>query len=418
MKISACLITKNESANIARCLESIPKTVDEIIVADTGSTDDTVLIAQSYGARIFHYKWDNNFSNAKNYALDKAAGDWIIFLDADEYFDSETQKNLPGVLKKMDSRKVDAVQCRMIHTDGFQGKVISENPSIRIFRNNQIRFSGSVHEKLLKNGKPLVCLFLTNVHLVIYHTGYALNELQHKFRRNLAYLQELERTCKLDHDTLYYLSSTYNSLGNHEKAIQYAMRALEDPRSGELPFAYKLYVFLIKGMLQLQDKYSSSDIEPYLARALELYPNHPEIHYVQAIFYKAKNQYHAAIESYSKALQCHRDFDHNTLNDFPMRLEEVYRDLGYLNNIIGNAPDAVEYYYQALKINKYNAQSLASLYSLIKDQKVEEIVFFLNSIYNREDEKDLTFLCKVLINLNEQAAGHYYSLWDAKFNNK
>ena len=101
MQISSCLIVKNEAENIARCLESIKSISDEIIVVDTGSTDNTVEIAKSYGARIYFYEWDNNFSNARNFALEKATGDWIIFLDADEYFEENTPKELKNVLKHM-----------------------------------------------------------------------------------------------------------------------------------------------------------------------------------------------------------------------------------------------------------------------------------------------------------------------------
>ena len=86
MKISACVITKNEEKNIARCINSYKDIVDEIILVDTGSTDNTVEIAKSLGAKIYYYEWQNDFSAAKNYALSMAKGDWIIFLDADEFF--------------------------------------------------------------------------------------------------------------------------------------------------------------------------------------------------------------------------------------------------------------------------------------------------------------------------------------------
>ena len=135
MKISTCLIVKNESENIGRCLDSIKNISDEIIVVDTGSTDDTVEIAKSFGARVYFYGWDNNFSNARNHALDKATGDWIIFLDADEYFGPNTQKQLRTVLERISNNKtVDAVLCKIINIDVQSGRVLSENPTIRIFR--------------------------------------------------------------------------------------------------------------------------------------------------------------------------------------------------------------------------------------------------------------------------------------------
>ena len=98
--------------------EQHKSTADEIIVVDTGSTDNTVEIAESFGAKVFFYEWDNNFSNARNHALDKATGDWLIFLDADEYFGPNTQKQLRTVLARISTNKtVDAVLCKIINID-------------------------------------------------------------------------------------------------------------------------------------------------------------------------------------------------------------------------------------------------------------------------------------------------------------
>ena len=82
--LSLCMITKNEEKNLSRCLDSIKDIVDEIIIVDTGSTDKTVEIAKSYGAHIYHYDWNNDFSKARNVSLQKATKDWILVLDADE----------------------------------------------------------------------------------------------------------------------------------------------------------------------------------------------------------------------------------------------------------------------------------------------------------------------------------------------
>jgi len=83
MKLSACIITKNEQDMIERCLKSL-NGVDEIIVVDTGSTDDTIKIAERYATVYTDYKWNDDFAEARNYALSKATGDWIISIDADE----------------------------------------------------------------------------------------------------------------------------------------------------------------------------------------------------------------------------------------------------------------------------------------------------------------------------------------------
>lgn len=82
--ISVCAIVKNEEHNIKNFIENIKDKVDEIIITDTGSTDNTLEIIKSYGIKAYYYKWDNNFSNARNYCISNATKDWILSLDADE----------------------------------------------------------------------------------------------------------------------------------------------------------------------------------------------------------------------------------------------------------------------------------------------------------------------------------------------
>ncbi len=84
ISISLCMIVKNEAKNIKRAIESVKPIVDEIIVVDTGSTDDTVEIAESLGANIYHFEWNDNFSEARNFSLKQSTKDWILILDADE----------------------------------------------------------------------------------------------------------------------------------------------------------------------------------------------------------------------------------------------------------------------------------------------------------------------------------------------
>ena len=95
MRLSQCMIVKNEERNIERALRWGKGVVWEQIVVDTGSRDRTVQIAESMGARVYHYTWTDDFSAAKNYAISKAGGEWIAFLDADETFAPGDGEKLP-----------------------------------------------------------------------------------------------------------------------------------------------------------------------------------------------------------------------------------------------------------------------------------------------------------------------------------
>jgi tetratricopeptide (TPR) repeat protein len=98
MTISLCMIVKDEAATLGRALESVQGVVDEIIVVDTGSEDETVAIAQSWGAQVSSFAWVNDFAAARNVSLSQATGDWVLVLDADEVLLPETAQ----ILRQLD----------------------------------------------------------------------------------------------------------------------------------------------------------------------------------------------------------------------------------------------------------------------------------------------------------------------------
>lgn len=98
MVLSVCLITRDEEANIVRALESVNRIADEIIVVDSGSADNTVSLAKSFGARVFVEEW-KGFAQQKNSAIAKASGDWILSLDADEEVSPELAASIKTLLK-------------------------------------------------------------------------------------------------------------------------------------------------------------------------------------------------------------------------------------------------------------------------------------------------------------------------------
>ena len=99
MYITQCIIAKNEEDNIGYCLSHLKSVADEQIVVDTGSNDRTVEVAKELGAKLFYFDWIDDFSAARNYALEKAKGDWIVFLDCDEYFTDDSIPLIKGYIK-------------------------------------------------------------------------------------------------------------------------------------------------------------------------------------------------------------------------------------------------------------------------------------------------------------------------------
>ncbi len=104
--ISLCMIVKNEEENLPQCLDSVRDVVDEIVIVDTGSTDRTIEIAESYGARVYNHPWEGSFSKARNYSLKYATCNWILILDADEELSREDAPELKELVKNSEFQMV------------------------------------------------------------------------------------------------------------------------------------------------------------------------------------------------------------------------------------------------------------------------------------------------------------------------
>ena len=151
MTLSVCLIVKDEEQVIERCLACVAAFADEIIVADSGSTDGTVDIARKFTQKVFSFKWQDDFAAARNFAIEKATGDFIMWIDADDIITEENCKKIANLLKG--EPNFDMVF--LPYAVAFDG----DTPTFvyyreRIFRRSMnFRFKGSVHEAIEPAGR-------------------------------------------------------------------------------------------------------------------------------------------------------------------------------------------------------------------------------------------------------------------------
>ena len=145
--ISLTMIVKNEAANLPRVLASAQSIADELIVVDTGSTDRTVEVARALGAKVAFFKWIDDFSAARNFAIEQATGEWILILDGDESRSSRRPAS--------SAREVEVAGCRghflrvPIKSPHGSGVGFTVFGSRRLFRNvPEIRWHHPVHEML------------------------------------------------------------------------------------------------------------------------------------------------------------------------------------------------------------------------------------------------------------------------------
>ncbi len=184
--ITLSMIVKNEERYLRDCLESVKDIVSEIVIVDTGSTDSTIKIAKNYGAKIFSFGWIKDFSAARNYALSKSTGDWILYLDADERLNENSKNEL---LRLTQNNKDLGINC-IINNIDEQTNTPKLMKYIRLFRNSKnISFSGKAHEQIEPS------LFANKYEIIdstieIIHLGYNVceEELLIKADRNLELL--------------------------------------------------------------------------------------------------------------------------------------------------------------------------------------------------------------------------------------
>jgi glycosyltransferase involved in cell wall biosynthesis len=199
--LSLCMIAKNEEKYLANCLASAQAIVDEIIVVDTGSTDRTKEIATVFGAQVFDLIWCDDFSQARNFSISKACGDWILVLDADEVVSASDSQYLREFINQQSSAasafsivtRNYTMQANTIGWIANEGQYPAEEagagwiPSekVRLFKNERrIQFQYPIHEIvdpcLRRLGIPI-----RKCDLVIHHYG-KLNEVQTR-RKNRSY---------------------------------------------------------------------------------------------------------------------------------------------------------------------------------------------------------------------------------------
>ncbi len=146
--VSLCLIAKDEEKFLGRCLESAKPAVDEMIVVDTGSKDNTKIIAREYNATVIDHAWRDNFSDARNRALEEARCDWILQLDADEVLEEGAAE---AIKTAINGNKHEALMMTIVNLTGPNEAEAQQQtfPSIRLFRNRpERRYRGAFHEQI------------------------------------------------------------------------------------------------------------------------------------------------------------------------------------------------------------------------------------------------------------------------------
>lgn len=302
LKISACYIVKDDAKNLKLSIKSLADYVDEIVVVDTGSSDDSVVVAKSFGARIFHEQWQNDFAAPRNVALEHARGDWIIFLDSDEYFSEETARNIRVVIDRAEQFHKNGLMIFRANIDVEDANnSLPPDYSLRIFKRlPKVHYFRKIHEEVRVGDKLLdeVTVVPPNI-LLLYHTGYSSSVSKDKAERNLKLL--LEELAETDEPQriYHYIADCYRGLDDFANAEKFAKLDIESGGTRRL-FGTNSYRILLNILAQNPERIG--DRTKYAARAVEEFPALPEFTAELAECFAAQDDYRKAVETMREAL--------------------------------------------------------------------------------------------------------------------
>jgi tetratricopeptide (TPR) repeat protein len=227
LTLSLCMIVKNEEEMLPGCLEPLRGVVDEMIVVDTGSTDRTVEIAESFGARVVHFPWNGSFSDARNASIEAASGDWLMYLDADEHMEATDARMLRGLLGRTWREGFYLVETN--YTGGSEAGSAVTHMALRIWRNrSQYRFSGRIHEQKTHTMPTYLPERFETTRIRVRHYGYLNQRIasKDKSRRNIELLEQEAREARTPF-TDYNLGSEYLVVRESAEARTHLDRAWE-----------------------------------------------------------------------------------------------------------------------------------------------------------------------------------------------
>jgi glycosyltransferase involved in cell wall biosynthesis/flagellin-specific chaperone FliS len=253
---------KNEEKFLSKCLSSLKDVADEIIVVDTGSTDRTVEIARQFTDLIYFYEWDNNFANARNESMKHAKGDYILIIDADEYFDENDKFELRLYLE---NNEIAGGFLKVINYAGEIGRRVDILPVMlfRIIRNG-FYYTDAIHEQI--DPKIFVDKYpVKHLPATLHHLGYLSQIIaaKHKSERNLDILNDLLAKNPDDIFQRINLAAEYMVLQQPERVLELTQKNYEEfdiinklingtASSSRIHLVARNYKFYISTLINLQ----------------------------------------------------------------------------------------------------------------------------------------------------------------------
>jgi glycosyltransferase involved in cell wall biosynthesis len=275
ISVAAAMIVRDEERFLPDCLSSLRGKVDDIVIVDTGSVDRTVSIARTFGARMFHFEWNDDFAAARNRGLEEVSADWVLYIDADERLHTPGDRPVAEFVDPGPIAAFVQFKPKLNYTSYREPRLFRRDPGLR--------FSGKIHESIL----PALELIPDRDNLTIARTAVAIDHLgyegdpSHKAGRNIPLLRNAIGD---DPDRVYYwyhLAESLSAIGSVDEATTVAFRGLQAarrrPSEKQRANASMIYQFLARIYLE-----RGQDPSPFISEGLAAVPDDHALWFIAA----------------------------------------------------------------------------------------------------------------------------------------
>lgn len=398
--VSLCMIVKDEEAHLPACLKSVQGVVDEVIVVDTGSTDRTKEIAKDHGAQVFDLKWKDDFSAARNFAIEKATMDWVLIMDADDTMPEWTRVQLKTVLlkhKKALGLSIQILQDR----SGFTFN------SVRLFKNHlNIRYKRPIHEQVYfgdaRENVTMADIPLADLTIVHRQFHEDVSDVL-RAERNIRLLKKAVKKDPGDHELYFYLGQEEMIRGNTGPAMKHLLHAID--MYAEMPAealvalrARSMFPYALRDLMKLCIiEEELEDTISLFEWAKELIPDYADMYYIAATAKQRMKEYEAAAALFEDAMKAAKRGSDFAVE--PKLFSNSYRGMGSSYYYAKDLTKAKKAFLAALKEDPSDVESVRGLTYVLKERYGKNDV--LAKIGKAVDIKDKSLLDAVVAVLNE-----------------
>jgi len=332
--VSICIIVKNEEKLIEQCLKHLLPLEYEIVVVDTGSTDNTKVVAARYTNKVFDYEWQQDFAAARNFAIGKASNDYILMIDSDEIVISYDKKELEAQIQKFPDG-IGRINIISEYVRGNERYKIKSQVS-RLFSKKLYCYQGRIHEQIVPVNKGTGTGIIYSIPIIVNHSGYdgKLELRRKKTERNINLLLKELRDKGDDPYILYQLGKAYYMQEDYSAACEAFWKALYfdlDPKLEYVQDMVESYGYALLNSRQYETALQ-------LLGVYDEFAVNADFVFLIGLIYMNNSMFTEAIGEFLKATKM-ADYKMEGVNSYL-----AYYNIGVIHECLGNIKKAKEYY--------------------------------------------------------------------------